>query len=101
MVPLTAGDRVLVKHYGRNSVTLETEASNAALLVSSEANYPGWKATIDGRETPILTTGDVFRALQIPAGKHTVEFKFAPLLLLFSSVISAAAWLAFTILLLR
>ena len=93
--------KVTVEQYRRNSVSLTTESKGPAVLVSSEANYPGWKATIDGRESPIVNTNLAFRALSIPAGKHKVEFRFAPGLLLFSAGLSAAAWLAFAFLLLR
>ena len=38
----------------------------------------GWNATIDGKESEIIRVDYALRGLNIPAGKHTVEFKFEP-----------------------
>ncbi len=60
---------------------LKYETTNAAngLAVFSEIYYPkGWIATLDGTETPVLRANYVLRALHVPAGKHTLEFRFSP-----------------------
>ena len=52
---------------------------NEGFAVFSEMYYKnGWNATIDGKESEIIRVDYALRGLNIPAGKHTVEFKFEP-----------------------
>jgi len=45
-------------------------------LVQREAWYPGWRARVDGVETPVQRANVLFRAVQVPAGEHEVEVYF-------------------------
>ena len=65
--------------YQPNHLKYVSNNANAGFGVFSEMYYKnGWIATIDGKETPIYNVNYVLRGLEIPAGKHTIEFKFEP-----------------------
>ncbi|MCW3091376.1 MAG: YfhO family protein [Ferruginibacter sp.] len=62
-----------------DKVTYESRSSTNQFAVFSEIYYPnGWKAYIDGKETPIVRVDYLLRGLNIPAGNHTIQFDFAP-----------------------
>ncbi len=65
--------------YKPNQLKYVSNNTSAGFAVFSENYYKnGWKATIDGEEAKIYQVNYVLRGLQIPAGKHTIEFKFEP-----------------------
>ncbi|AIY43987.1 hypothetical protein LT85_4829 [Collimonas arenae] len=56
---------------------IDVDASEPGWLFLADANYPGWRATIDGRETPVFSSQLLGKAVAIPAGRHKVEFAFS------------------------
>ncbi len=89
--------RVTVVRYAPREVELDVETDGPALLVSSEAAYPGWRAFLDGRPHPLLVVNGAFRGLVVPAGRHRAVMRFHPPILLWGAVVSVAAWLGFTL----
>lgn len=64
---------------GMHNMKYEVFTNKDAYLVVSEVYYPaGWKALVDGKETPIYPTNHTLRGVVIPAGKHSLEMVFAP-----------------------
>jgi hypothetical protein len=70
---------VTVTTYRPRKIELKTTRKTDGFLVLSEIYYPaGWKAFIDGKETPIIKTNYVLRGLSVPAGSHTITLTFNP-----------------------
>lgn len=67
-----------VSNYSGSTLVINTESARFRPLVVTNINYPGWRAKIDGKETKIFETDAIFQLVEVPQGKHTVEFKFAP-----------------------
>ncbi|MGH2606493.1 MAG: hypothetical protein ACRDG5_07855, partial [Anaerolineales bacterium] len=56
----------------------EVEANGPGYLILAEPVYPGWRAWVDGEPAPIEAVGDLWRAVELPAGPHRVRIEFAP-----------------------
>lgn len=82
--------------YEPNHLVYKTSSAKEAVAVFSEIYYPGWKATVDGKEVPHGRADYLLRVMNIPAGEHTVEFTFDPKSL---HVTETIAYIALSILL--
>lgn len=85
-----------IVHYEADRVSIHTNNDREGILVLSDTFYPGWRATLDGSETPILRANLAFRGVAIPAGVHLVEFLYDPASFRYGSWISLVA-LAFVL----
>ncbi len=83
---------ITLQKYKSNDLKYSSNNSNDGLAIFSEMYYAeGWNAYIDGQKTPHLRADYVLRALPIPAGAHTIEFKFEPQVVKTGSTISLAS----------
>ncbi len=64
--------------YEPNELVYEVSTPQAGVVVFSEIYYPGWQATIDGQPAEIARADYILRAMQVPAGKHTIVMRFDP-----------------------
>ncbi len=70
---------VRVERVRPEHVVIECEAPAPAILVLTDAHYPGWRATVDGEEAPIAVVNHLFRGVAVGPGAHRVELTFRPL----------------------
>lgn len=77
--PTQPGDTIFETTYAPNKLTYHAHSAQGGLAVFSEIYFPwGWKATVDGKDAKIGRVNYVLRALQLPAGDHTIVFTYDP-----------------------
>jgi hypothetical protein len=84
---------VLDSKFGNRSVEADVEAAAPALVVVSQSFYHDWRASVDGRQTPLLRANFGFQAIQIPQGRHFVRLNYKDYAFDTGAVLSAIAWL--------
>jgi hypothetical protein len=67
---------VTIREMTSRTIELDIEARANALLFASEVWYPAWRARLDGKEVPVLRTNFLFRGIEIPRGRHKVNFYY-------------------------
>ncbi len=73
------GDTIALTSYAPNKLAFKAHSTQGGLAVFSEVYFPwGWKTSIDGKPAELGRVNYVLRALQVPAGDHTIEMVFDP-----------------------
>lgn len=76
--PADSLSTIKLTEYEPNRLVYETSSLKDGVVVFSEIYYPGWTATIDGQPADIARADYILRAMNVPAGKHTIEMRFDP-----------------------
>jgi hypothetical protein len=74
-----AGSTIELTEYQPNYLKYAANAAQAGLVVFSEIYYAdGWQAYLDGQPVDHIRANYILRAMPVPAGQHTIEFRFEP-----------------------
>jgi hypothetical protein len=76
--PRKPGRPLAERRASAGEMEYDVELRRPGVLVVSESHHPGWKAFVDGQETPILVANYAFRGVVLPPGRHTVRFEYRP-----------------------
>lgn len=78
--PITwdANCRINLTDYKANDLKFDFSANSKQLVVFSDVYHDlGWQAYIDGKEVEHFRVNYILRALYVPAGDHTIEWKYS------------------------
>lgn len=94
VTPKDSASSIELVSYDSNVLTYKSSSNKPELAVFSEVYYPkGWKITIDGEQKEMIRVNYTLRALPIPTGEHTIEFRFDPTSIKITDGIAYAAML--------
>ena len=87
---------VQVTQFTLNELAAQTHVAvpDGAWLVYADTFRPGWRAMVDGRDTPVTETNLAFKPVWLPSGDHVVRFWYRPGLSYYASYALAAFGLA-------
>lgn len=73
------GSIIKLIEYQPNYLKYTATAAQAGVVVFSEIYYKdGWQAFLDGKPVDHFRANYILRAMNVPAGQHTIEFRFEP-----------------------
>ncbi len=76
---LDASAKIKLINYAPNNLVYDFQSKVQQLVVFSEIYYPkGWEVFVDGKRSPYFRTDYLLRAMVVPAGHHTIVFRFSP-----------------------
>ncbi|MDP4269469.1 MAG: YfhO family protein [Bacteroidota bacterium] len=82
---------VKLTSYEPNKLVYKSHSATPGVAVFSEVYYPGWKATVDGKEVEIGRVNYILRALQLSGGDHEIVFTFIPKTITLTETVAYAA----------
>jgi len=92
--PLAPTETAAIVSRSANTLQLTATAQAQRLLVIANADYPGWRAWLDGQPVPILKTNVALQGVLVPPGQHTLRLVFLPTSFVAGLGLTTLTWLA-------
>ncbi len=88
VVATAAAAHAEIVSYDLNTVRIRTESDADGFVVFTDNYYPGWSASVDGKNEKVYRADYTFKAVFVPKGTHTVIFQYMPPSLIIGTMIS-------------
>ena len=67
---------VSTTRWRESSVDVDVTVSRPGMLVVSQAWFPGWTATVDGRAAPVVRVDGLVQGVPVGPGRHRVRLRY-------------------------
>jgi len=74
----TLKSEISIQQFNPNEISISAKTSHESVITLLQNYYPGWKATVDGKSTPIEISNYSTMSLSLPGGLHSVTFRYDP-----------------------
>jgi hypothetical protein len=64
--------------YAPKHIVLQAKAAGDSVLLLNDRFGADWNVYVDGQLRKLLRCNFIMRGVEVPAGQHTIEFKFEP-----------------------
>ena len=86
-----AGDTIDVLERQPERVRISAIMRCRGLVILSDNYFPGWRASVDGRQAPVLQVNGALRGVVVDAGEHRIEFRYQPRAVLAGAILTSLA----------
>jgi hypothetical protein len=76
--PPAAPSTAWIVTHKHNRVVIDVNVADTGFVFLSDVYYPGWNVYVDGQPSHVYRANYLFRAVEVSAGRHTVEFCYEP-----------------------
>jgi hypothetical protein len=76
--PGATNGTVRIESYAPKRMVLKTQSAAPEVLLDNDRWHEDWQAYLDGARVPVIRANHIMRGVVVPAGEHTVEFRFQP-----------------------
>jgi hypothetical protein len=73
----SAGTARIVR-YEPDHVRIDADLTKPGIVVLGDNWYPGWKATVDGKDVDVERVDYVMRGTVASAGRHVIDYRYQP-----------------------
>ena len=87
--PGTDPGAVSITSYHPKDIKLQTSAKTTSVLLYNDRTSRDWRVWVDGKPSQLLRCNFIMRGVFVPAGEHTVEFRYEPTLIPLCITLSA------------